>query len=110
MAQDQMTDEMLLQAQRHAAQQIDLDIQALMRAMDERNLTLKSLVSELQNETYWDRQTALRSEIDALNAQSQTDMIQIQSLVNKRNQALDMLTNLQQKFQKTLDSIVRNMR
>ncbi|MBV8976988.1 MAG: hypothetical protein JOZ13_06375 [Alphaproteobacteria bacterium] len=110
MAQDQMTDEMLLQAQRHAAQQMDLDIQALMRAMDERNLTLKSLVSELQNETYWDRQTALRSEIDALNAQSQTDMIQIQSLVNKRNQALDMLTNLQQKFQKTLDSIVRNMR
>jgi len=110
MAQDQMTDEMLLQAQRRAAQQMDMDIQALMRAMEERNLTLKRLVSELQNETYWDRQAALKSEIDALNAQSQTEMIQIQSLVNKRNLAYEMLSNLQLNIQKNLDAIVRNMR
>ena len=37
-------------------------------------------------------------------------MLNIQDLVNKRNQAYDMLSNLLNKFQKTLDGIVSNMR
>ena len=57
-----------------------------------------------------ERKVQLRGQIDKLNADSQLDTIKLQSLINKRNQALEMLTNLLQKFQKVLDSIVGNMR
>lgn len=51
-----------------------------------------------------------RGEIDKLNADTQLDTIKLQSLINKRNHALETLTNLLQKFQKVLDGIVANMR
>jgi hypothetical protein len=37
-------------------------------------------------------------------------MIKLQGLINKRNQTIEMMTNLMQKFQKTNDAIVGNMR
>lgn len=54
--------------------------------------------------------TGLKGDMDKLNSDSQLDMIGIQGLVNKRNEAFDMLTNLLGKFQKTIDGIVGNMR
>jgi hypothetical protein len=60
-----------------------------------------------------DRQKAisdLKTEIDGLNSESQINMIRVQGLVNKRNEAFDMLSNLVGKFQKTIDGIVGNMR
>ena len=56
------------------------------------------------------RITGLKGDMDKLNSDSQLDMIGIQGLVNKRNEAFDMLTNLLGKFQKTIDGIVGNMR
>jgi len=52
----------------------------------------------------------LKTQIDALNSDSQIDMIRTQGLVNKRNEAFDTLTNLLGKFQKTIDGIVGNYR
>ena len=54
--------------------------------------------------------TKIKGEIDQLNSDSSLDMIGIQTLVNKRNEAFDTLTNLMGKFQKTIDGIVGNMR
>jgi hypothetical protein len=52
----------------------------------------------------------VQSKIDSVSANSQLDMIRMQSMINKRNQAVEMLTNLVQKFAKTTDSVVSNMR
>lgn len=41
---------------------------------------------------------------------AQLDMIRIQALVNKRNQAYDLLTQMINKHQQALDSIIGNMR
>lgn len=54
--------------------------------------------------------TKKKGEIDQLNSDSQIDMIGLQSLVNKRNESFDTLTNLLGKFQKTIDGIVGNYR
>ena len=75
-----------------------------------RNDEIKRLNAELQNETDKNRIAELKAKIDKLSGDSQMDMIQLQGLINKRNQAMDMVTNLLQKYQKTLDGIIGNMR
>ena len=52
----------------------------------------------------------IKGKIDGLNSTGQLDMIRMQSLMNKRNEAFDTLSNILQKVQKTLDSIVGNTR
>lgn len=47
---------------------------------------------------------------DKLNSQSQMDMIRLQSLMNKRDQAFEMMTNVLQKTAKLNGDIVANMR
>jgi hypothetical protein len=52
----------------------------------------------------------IKTQIDTLSSSSQLDMIKLQGLINKRNQGIEMLTNLMQKFQQTNNTIVGNMR
>jgi hypothetical protein len=52
----------------------------------------------------------VKTQIDTLSSSSQLDMIKLQGLINKRNQGIEMLTNLVQKFQQTNNTIVGNMR
>jgi hypothetical protein len=52
----------------------------------------------------------IQSKIDSVSSNSQLDMIRMQSLVNKRDQAVDLLTNLVAKFAKVADGITSNMR
>ena len=52
----------------------------------------------------------IKISIDNLSSSSQLDMIKLQGLINKRNQTIEMMTNLMQKFQKPNDAIVGNMR
>ncbi|MEO1524988.1 MAG: hypothetical protein AAFX06_06105 [Planctomycetota bacterium] len=52
----------------------------------------------------------VKTAIDSKSSSSQLDMIKMQGLINKRNQTVEMLTNLVQKFAKTKDSIIGNMR
>jgi hypothetical protein len=48
--------------------------------------------------------------VDKLNSSNQMDMIRLQSLMNKRNESFDMLTNLVEKFSKQQSNIVGNLR
>jgi len=52
----------------------------------------------------------LKGRIDSLNSSSQMDMIRMQSLMNKRNQAFELMTNVLSKFSKNRDAIIGNMR
>lgn len=48
--------------------------------------------------------------IDAANNSSQMDMLRLQSLTNKRNEAFDVMTNFIKKMQDSRSSIIGNMR
>ncbi|THJ31537.1 hypothetical protein E8K88_14575 [Lampropedia aestuarii] len=54
--------------------------------------------------------TDLKSGIDALNNTQQMDMLRLQSLTNKRNEAFDVMSNFIKKMQDSRSSIVGNMR
>ena len=108
---------MLVQTSRTLS--LDRQIAARLKELQARNEQIKILNDELaainrpDNEltpAQRERKVTLRGEIDKLNADSQLDTIKLQSLINKRNQALEMLTNILQKLQKVLDSIIGNMR
>ena len=54
--------------------------------------------------------SALKSQIDSLSNSQQMDMLRLQSLSNKRNEAFDVMTNFIKKLQDNRNSIVGNMR
>jgi hypothetical protein len=104
---------MLLQTTR--ASGLDQQLKTQITAMQNRNIQIQTLNSRLATEQGKNPRdeaaiTSINSQIQKLNGDSQLQMIEIQDLVNKRNQAYDMLSNLLNKFQKTLDGIVGNMR
>jgi outer membrane murein-binding lipoprotein Lpp len=52
----------------------------------------------------------LKSQIDSLSNSQQMDMLRLQSLSNKRNEAFEIMTNFIKKMQDNRSSIVGNMR
>ena len=52
----------------------------------------------------------LKSSIDTANTNSQMDMVRMQGLMDKMNQAIDFMTNWTAKNSKTIDSITGNIR
>ncbi|QJR15516.1 hypothetical protein [Usitatibacter palustris] len=52
----------------------------------------------------------LKGRIDSLISSQQMDMLQLQSLTNKRNEAFEVMTNFMKKMQDNLSSIVGNVR
>jgi hypothetical protein len=52
----------------------------------------------------------LKSSIDTVNTNSQLDMVRMQGLMDKMNQATDFMTNWISKNSKSMDSIVGNIR
>lgn len=54
--------------------------------------------------------TTINSKIDSLNSTQQMDMLRLQSITNKRNEAFDLMTNFVKKVQDSRSSIVSNMR
>lgn len=55
-------------------------------------------------------QQFIQSKLDTLNSSQQLDMMQLQSLSNKRNEAYDVMTNFIKKMQDGRSSIISNMR
>lgn len=53
---------------------------------------------------------ALKGQIDSLNNSQQMDMLKLQSLTNKRNEAFDLMTNFIKKMSDSRSSIIGNMR
>jgi hypothetical protein len=63
------------------------------------------------SQTKWDDNIAnIKTAVDSINNQSQMDMVRLQGLMDKRNQAFDMMTNTISKSGKSLDGIIGNMR
>lgn len=54
--------------------------------------------------------TNLKQSIDSLSNSQQTDMLRLQSLSNKRNEAFDIMTNFMKKLADNRGSIIGNMR
>ncbi|MFC4160058.1 hypothetical protein [Chitinimonas lacunae] len=52
----------------------------------------------------------LKGKIDSLNSSQQMDMLRMQSLTNKRNEAFDLMTNFIKKMADSRSSILGNMR
>ena len=52
----------------------------------------------------------VRSQMDAASNSQQMDMLRLQSLTNKRNEAFDIMTNFVKKMQDSRTSIIGNMR
>jgi hypothetical protein len=52
----------------------------------------------------------ITSKIDSLNSSQQLDMLRLQSLTNKRNEAFDIMTNFIKKLQDNRSSVISNMR
>jgi hypothetical protein len=52
----------------------------------------------------------IKSAIDSLNNSQQMDMLRLQSLTNKRNEAFDLMTNFIKKMSDSRSSILGNMR
>jgi hypothetical protein len=63
-----------------------------------------------KKESFDDLITNMQSKIDELTSNDQLDMIQLQSMVSKQNNAIEMVSNLQNKFAGLKDKIVGNMR
>lgn len=53
---------------------------------------------------------SVKSRIDTLNNSQQQDMLRLQSLMNKRNEAYELMTNFIKKMQDSRSSILGNMR
>ncbi|HYC37689.1 MAG TPA: hypothetical protein VEC19_14780 [Usitatibacter sp.] len=52
----------------------------------------------------------LKGKIDSLNSSQQMDMLRMQSLTNKRNEAFDLMTNFIKKMADSRSSVLGNMR
>lgn len=52
----------------------------------------------------------IKSQIDSASNSQQMDMLRLQSLTNKRNEAFDVMTNFIKKMQDSRSSIIGNMR
>jgi hypothetical protein len=105
----------LMMVQTDRASTLDDQLKNQIRIMNDRNVQIQQLNNQLAVEQGKNPKddaaiTRINGQIQKLNGDSQLQMIQIQDLTNKRNQAYEMLSNLMQKFQKALDTIVSNMR
>jgi hypothetical protein len=54
--------------------------------------------------------TDLKGQVDSMGSTQQMDMLRLQSLSNKRNEAYDLMTNFMKKFADKRDAIIGNMR
>jgi len=54
--------------------------------------------------------TKLKARVDSISNSQQMDMLRLQSLSNKRNEAFDVMTNFIKKMQDSRSSIIGNMR
>ncbi|WP_269862418.1 hypothetical protein [Achromobacter xylosoxidans] len=54
--------------------------------------------------------TAAKSQVDSLGNTQQMEMLRLQGLTNKRNEAFDVMTNFLKKMQDSRSSIIGNMR
>ncbi|MBU5355305.1 hypothetical protein KQI74_23895 [Paenibacillus barcinonensis] len=103
----------LMMVQQERARLLDAQLQSQIQVVQQRNQQIAELNAQLQAAQQRGDQAAVQSlkgQIDALSNSQQMDMLRLQSLSNKRNEAFDLMTNFIKKMQDSRSSIIGNMR
>jgi hypothetical protein len=103
----------LMMVQQERTRLLDAQLQAQIQAVQNRNQQIADLNAKLQVAQQNGDQAAvqaLKSQIDAASNSQQMDMLRLQSMSNKRNEAFDLMTNFIKKMQDSRSSIIGNMR
>lgn len=103
----------LMAVQQERTKLLDAQLKSQIQEVQNRNTEIARLNEELNKaRSKGDKaaETKLQASIDALSNSQQMDMLRLQSLTNKRNEAFDVMTNFVKKMQETRSSIIGNMR
>ncbi|MDN8591935.1 hypothetical protein Q0V21_24635 [Paenibacillus sp. 11B] len=103
----------LMMVQQERAKLLDNQLQSQIQEVQNRNQAIAELNAQLQAAIQSgdaSQVQALKSKIDALSSSQQMDMLRLQALSNKRNEAFDVMTNFIKKMQDSRSSIIGNMR
>lgn len=103
----------LMMVQQERTRLLDAQLQAQIQEVQNRNQQIADLNAKLQvAQQNGDQATVqtLKGQIDALSNSQQMDMLRLQSMSNKRNEAFDLMTNFIKKMQESRSSIIGNMR
>ncbi|SCZ07875.1 hypothetical protein SAMN05720606_12012 [Paenibacillus polysaccharolyticus] len=103
----------LMMVQQERTRLLDAQLQTQIQEVQNRNQQIADLNAELQVAQQNGDQAAvqtLKGQIDALSNSQQMDMLRLQSMSNKRNEAFDLMTNFIKKMQDSRSSIIGNMR
>lgn len=78
---------------------------------NKQNIKIVGAVGADLKQSEWDQNIeSIKAFIEQLNTASQQEMIKLQELTTKRDQAYAQMTDLMAKYSKTTDEIIRNMR
>ncbi|MGO4734371.1 hypothetical protein [Paenibacillus sp. 2KB_22] len=103
----------LMMVQSERTKLLDAQLQTQIQEVQNRNQLIAELNSQLQVAQQNGDEAAvqkLKGQIDAASNSQQMDMLRLQSLSNKRNEAFDVMTNFIKKMQESRSSIIGNMR
>ncbi|MEC2078201.1 hypothetical protein [Metabacillus fastidiosus] len=114
----------LMQVQSQRAALLEAQLQLQIKDVQERNNQIAKLHNELQSLNTERANTAdiekikeldakiaaTKGQIDTLSNVNQMDMLRLQGMSNKRNEAFDVMTNFIKKMQESRSSIIGNMR
>ncbi|QOS82182.1 hypothetical protein JNUCC31_15940 [Paenibacillus sp. JNUCC31] len=103
----------LMMVQQERTRLLDSQLQAQIQNVQNRNQLIAELNTKLQAAIQsgdTSQAQVLRGQIDALGNSQQMDMLRLQSMSNKRNEAFDVMTNFIKKMQDSRSSIIGNMR
>ncbi|MBP1992070.1 hypothetical protein [Paenibacillus eucommiae] len=103
----------LLMVQSQRTQLLENQLKLQIEEVQKRNQLIVELNTQLAEARKNGDETLvkeLQSKIDAAGNSQQMDMLRMQSLSNKRNEAFDVMTNFVKKMQESRASIIGNMR
>lgn len=114
----------LLAVQQHRTSLLESQLKAQIEVVEQRNQLIANLNAQINQLIDEKAATSdegkkakldeeiqtLKSQIDATSNSQQMDMLRLQSLTNKRNEAFDAMTNFVKKMQDSRSSIIGNMR
>ncbi|WP_339239113.1 hypothetical protein MKX40_01355 [Paenibacillus sp. FSL R5-0517] len=103
----------LMLVQQERTKLLDAQLQTQIQEVQNRNNYIADLNAQLSIAQQNGDEAAiqkLKGQIDAASNSQQMDMLRLQSLSNKRNEAFDVMTNFIKKMQDSRSSIIGNMR
>ncbi len=92
------------QIKKHFAAEFDANFSISSATANQINVQLKG------NGSFQQLLNAVRNQVDQASANSQLELISLQALINRRNQAVEFTTNLVQRFSSLKDRIIGNIR